>query len=140
MLPAWLCWRLRIWMQQKITAARMSAAPMIDPTTMPAIAPPERPARPLAGEEEGDDDGDSVGNTGGMETVVGRSTSVQRVSAFALTQQESVSFNVLPLQKAHSPIKLFSNPHSLGSLLDASMQRPLRASVGFEHRVKSDLI
>lgn len=42
-LPAWLFfwWRLR--MQQKTIAAMIRAAPMSDPITMPAMAPPEIP-------------------------------------------------------------------------------------------------
>ena len=66
-------------MQQKITAAIIRAAPMRDPITMPAIAPPERPfpdlwppdAPPV---ELGEADEVPVGKTGGIDTVVGRWT------------------------------------------------------------------
>jgi hypothetical protein len=91
-LPAWLFfwWRLR--MQQKTIAAMIRAAPMSDPITMPAMAPPEIPEPesrspdPAPAVELGDPDEVLEGNTGGIETVVGRSTPTQRDSTFALTQ------------------------------------------------------
>jgi hypothetical protein len=112
MLSAWLCLRFLIRMQQKMTAARISAAPRIDPMTIPAIAPPERPdldgrvpgaAVPVA---EGAPDGVLDGNSGGIETVVGRLTPTQRLLTFALTQQEFVELIVLSAQKEQSPRRL----------------------------------
>lgn len=96
-----------------MTAARISAAPTSEPTTMPAMAPPESPdpERPApfaapADVEDGAPDDVLDGNTGGIETVVGRSTPTQRDSTLALTQHESVELTVLSAQKEHKPCKL----------------------------------
>ena len=82
--------------------------------TIPAIAPPESPdpERPApvpapAEVEVGTADEVPDGNTGGIETVVGRSTPTQRDSTLALTQHESVELTVLSAQNEHSPCKLF---------------------------------
>lgn len=110
MLPAWLCFRFLACMQQKMTAARIKAAPRIEPRTMPAMAPPESPdpdwpapapALPVA-------EGAPVldGKSGGIETVVGRSTLAHRCSTFAVTQQELVEFKVLSAQYEQSPLRL----------------------------------
>jgi hypothetical protein len=88
-------------MQQKMTAAITRAAPIRDPITMPAIAPPESPfpescppdAPPAV--EFGAADGEPVGKTGGMDIVVGRWTPWQRASTLALIQQVSVELVVL---------------------------------------------
>ena len=145
-LPAWLFfwWRLR--MQQKTIAAMIRAAPMSDPITMPAMAPPEipepesRPPDPAPAVELGDPDEVLEGNTGGIETVVGRSTPTQRDSTFALTQQESVELTVLEPQKRHNPWRLPWYPHSSGSFLVASMQLLLSELAGLEQRAKSERI
>lgn len=127
-----------------MTAARIRAAPTSDPTTIPAMAPPESPdpdrAPPAAGLPVPDGAGEDVGNTGGMETVVGRSTPMQRLSTFELTQHELVEFTELSAQYEHSPCKLPEKPHSLASFCTALIQLPLSASAGFEHRVKSERI
>ena len=111
-LPAWLCFRFLICMQQKMTAARINAAPAIDPTTIPAMARPERPdpeppapaaAPPVA---EGTLDDVLDGKSGGIETVVGRLTPVQRLFTFALTQHELVELTVLSAQYEQSPCRL----------------------------------
>lgn len=79
---------------------------------MPAMAPPESPdpdwpAFPAPAEVElGAEDEVLEGNTGGIETVVGRSTPTQRDSTLALTQHESVELTVLPAQNEHKPCKL----------------------------------
>ena len=75
-LPAWLCLCLFARMQKIMTAARIKAAPTIDPTTIPAIAPPERPdpdrAPPPDGAVEVAPGFDAVvEKTGGMEVVLG---------------------------------------------------------------------
>jgi hypothetical protein len=124
----------------------MRAAPTMDPTTIPAMAPPESPEPeppcpvPAPAVELGDADDVLDGNTGGIDTVVGRSTPTQRDSTLALTQHESVELTVASEQKAHSPCRLLWYPHSLGSFFTASMQLPLSASVGFEQRAKSERI
>lgn len=108
-LPVWLCFRFRICRQQKITPPMTSAAPMMDPMTIPAMAPPDRPVSDLLppfsapAVELGDAEDVLEGKTGGIDTVVGRFTPTHRVLTFALTQQESVEFVVLSAQKAHSP-------------------------------------
>lgn len=87
-------------MQQKITAARMSAAPTSEPMTMPAMAPPESPDRerlPLeaAPVEPGPAEAVLDGKRGGIETVVGSVTPWQRDSTFEVTQHESVELTLL---------------------------------------------
>jgi hypothetical protein len=90
----------------------MSPAPTIAPMTMPAIAPPESPDPdpdpPVAApfEAVGDDVEVLLGNSGGIDTVVGSLTPWQRCSTFELTQHELVELVVLSAQKEHSPIKL----------------------------------
>lgn len=49
---------------------------------------------------------EEVGNTGGIDTVVGRFTPWQRDSTFAATQQESVELTVLSPQNAQRPCRL----------------------------------
>lgn len=91
-----------------MTPARISAAPTSEPTTIPAMAPPESPGldwpAPALEDAEGEDV--LVGNTGGIEMVVGSSTPEQRDSIFALTQHESVELTVLLAQNEHSPCRL----------------------------------
>lgn len=98
-------------MQKKMTAARINAAPSMDPITMPAMAPPESPepdapepfaAPPVA---LADDDDVLVGNTGGIEIVVGSVIPWQRDSTLAVMQQESVELTVLSAQNEHNPCK-----------------------------------
>lgn len=102
MLPAWLSLLLRRRMQKKTTAARISRAPTIAPMTMPAIAPPDRPALdpPVAAplEAVGDDDEVLLGNSGGIDTVVGSSTPTQRCSTLEFIQHELVELTVLSAQ------------------------------------------
>lgn len=80
----------------------MSAAPMTAPTAIPAIAPPESPDRELFAaapfEAVGADVELLVGNSGGIDTVVGSSTPTQRDSTFELMQQELVELTVLSAQ------------------------------------------
>lgn len=79
-----------------------SAAPMTAPTAIPAIAPPESPDRepPAAApfEAVGAAVELLVGNSGGIDTVVGNSTPTQRASTFELTQHELVELTVLSAQ------------------------------------------
>jgi hypothetical protein len=81
--------------------------------TIPAMAPPESPdpdgPEPVAAPPvpEGIFDEVPVGNTGGIETVVGSLSPSQRRSTLALTQQESVEFAVLLAQYMQSPCRLF---------------------------------
>jgi hypothetical protein len=131
-----------MWMQQNITAARISAAPMRVPMTIPAMAPPDSPVPdapapapvPVA---DGVLDDVLEGNSGGIDTVVGRLTPTHRLFTFALTQHELVELTVLSAQYEQSPCRLPWYPHSEGSLLTALMQLPLSASAGLEQRVKS---
>jgi hypothetical protein len=104
--------------------------------TIPAIAPPERPDPELA-PELGVADWVPEGNRGGIETVVGSSTSVQRDSTRELTQHELVEFTLLSAQKEQRPCRLDSKPHSSGSFCTASMQLPLSEFAGNAQRVKS---
>jgi len=121
---------------------RIKAAPRTDPTTMPAIWPPDRPFLEVAA-----DLGVAVGEpvdvgseSGGMDVVLGRRTFTHRCSTFEFTQHESVEFAELVAQKAQSPCKLESYPQSLGSFSCAPMQDGFSDSGGREHTVKSDLI
>jgi hypothetical protein len=94
-----------------MTNARMSAAPRRDPTTMPAIAPPESldpdpdpdPLVAPADVPVGAAEAVLEGNKGAIEVVVGRCTSTHRDSTLALTQHESVELGELEPQYEHSP-------------------------------------
>ena len=96
-------------MQQKMTPAMMRAAPMSDPITIPAMAPPDSPLSvffppvPAPAVELGAADAVLEGKSGGIDMVVGRMTPTQRVSTLALTQHVSVELAVLPAQNPHSP-------------------------------------
>lgn len=107
MLPCWLSRFLRRRMQKKMRAARTSPAPTSAPITMPAIAPPESPDRvsPAAApfEAVGDEVEVLLGQSGGIDTVVGNSTPTQRDSTFELMQHELVELTVLSAQCEHSP-------------------------------------
>lgn len=66
-------------MQQKMTAARMTAAPTTDPMTIPAIAPglrplPRFPAPAAVLVAVGLDELVDEGKSGGIDVVVGRCT------------------------------------------------------------------
>lgn len=83
----------------------MSSAPKTDPTTIPAICPPDRPwwagGGFAAAVDEPVADGAPLvadGKRGGMEEVVGRVTPEQRLVALEPTQQESVAFGELAAQ------------------------------------------
>jgi hypothetical protein len=94
-------------MQKKMTNARMSAAPRRDPTTIPAIEPPESPADvPVADVPVGAAEEVLEGNSGAIDVVVGRCTSVHRDSTLALMQHESVALGELEPQYEHSPWRL----------------------------------
>lgn len=126
-------------------AARIRAAPTREPTTIPAMAPPESPEPDLfppdpTEVEVGDAELVEEGNKGGMDVVVGNFTPSQRFSTLAFTQQESVELGELSAQNEHKPGRLDWYPHSAGSLSDAAMQEPLSARAGSEHVMKSDLI
>lgn len=76
------------------------------------MAPPERPdpdwLAPAAALPVADGVPDVVdGNSGGIDTVVGSLTFAQRLSTFAVTQQESVELIVLSAQNEHRPRRLF---------------------------------
>lgn len=75
---------------------------MTAPTAIPAIAPPESPDEdpPVAApfEAVGATVELLVGNSGGIDTVVGSSTPTQRDSTFELTQHELVELTVLSAQ------------------------------------------
>jgi hypothetical protein len=103
MLSAALLFSFRFlaWMQQKMTAARIRAAPRMEPRTMPAMAPPESPdpdwllpapAPPVA---EGTPEDVLEGKSGCIDRVVGRVTPTQRLSTLEVTQHESVELTVL---------------------------------------------
>jgi hypothetical protein len=77
--------------------ARSRSAPTIEPTTIPAMAPPLRPPPPLlepgaaVALELAMDEGDRAP----MEVVTGSSTLSHRVSVFDAIQHESVEFGEL---------------------------------------------
>ncbi len=71
--------RFRNRIQQKMTAARMIAAPMMEPMMIPAIAPPDSPDPAwLVGLDDGVADEVLDGKTGGIDTVVGSLRPAQR--------------------------------------------------------------
>ena len=73
---------------------------------MPAIAPPESPDRvsPAAPfEAVGDEVEVLLGQSGGIDTVVGSSTPTQRDSTFEFIQHVLVELTVLSAQCDHSP-------------------------------------
>lgn len=74
---------------------------------MPAIAPPESPDRDSPAVAPFEAVGEAVellvGNSGGIDTVVGSSTPTQRDSTLEFTQHELVEFTVLSAQYEHSP-------------------------------------
>jgi hypothetical protein len=116
--------------------ARRSKAPTMDPTTMPAIAPPLRPPASCAAEELelAVDDGVSAP----IELVIGRSTLSQRVSVPDEIQHESVEFGELREQYEHKLGRLSAKPQLLGSFSTPPMHCPLfKASAGSAHVVKS---
>ena len=84
----------------------MSAAPRRDPTTIPAIEPPESPADVPIGAAEAVLEEVLEGNSGAIDVVVGRCTSAHRDSTPALTQHESVALGELEPQYEHSPWRL----------------------------------
>lgn len=102
-------------MQQKMISPRSKRNPRIDPTTIPAMAPPLRPRRSgltVAGVVLS-----PVGDEPALLVVVvekrlaivektGRVTSWQRPVELEVTQQESVPFSVLERQKLHNPMRL----------------------------------
>ena len=96
----------------RIIAAIRSATPTMAPTTIPAIAPPERPEPDLfapapAAADVADGTADVLeGKRGGIDVVVGSSTFSHRDSTFELTQQESVALGELEAQNEQSPAKL----------------------------------
>jgi hypothetical protein len=77
---------------------------------MPAMAPPESPDLERAAAASpvvvGTLDDVLDGNSGGIDTVVGRLTFAQRFSTLDVTQQESVELTVLSAQNMHSPRRL----------------------------------
>jgi hypothetical protein len=92
-------------MQQKTRRARSRAAPTIDPMTIPAIAPPERPLLLAADAFPEPLLPVAVGllldvdvNKFGMVEKTGSTTPVHRPVALDVTQQESVAFSELPRQ------------------------------------------
>ena len=80
---------------------------MIEPTTIPAICPPDKePEEPVAApavlvaadEAEVED-----GNNGGTENIGGTVTLSHRAVTSEATQQESVAFGELAAQYPHNP-------------------------------------
>ena len=129
----------------------------MEPTTMPAIAPPESPPPPpplaaAAVELElglvdvadgppvvvpvGRDVGFVV-NSVGMAENTGSLTFLQRLVEFEVTQHESVSFSVLSRQKLQSPIILDPKPQLVGSFSAPLIQFPLSEFAGSAQLVKS---
>jgi hypothetical protein len=63
----------------------------MDPTTIPAMAPPDSPIS-AAGVDVADELADDEGKSVPMAVVMGKTTPLQRVSVPANRQQESVAF------------------------------------------------
>lgn len=131
--------RLHSRKHQNARAARIAAA-TIAPITIPAMAPPESPCDSL------DEPLPAVAFAaavvvitigGSVEVAVGRVTLAQRVSAFELTQQESVALTVLSPQYPQRPTRLVLKPQFSGSLSEPEMQVPVRESAGKAQLVKS---
>lgn len=83
-------------------------APMTEPTTIPAIFPPDKePEVPVAAAVVLDADGEAEeveeGNNGGTENMGGMVTPSHRLVTFDATQQESVAFGELAPQYPHRP-------------------------------------
>ena len=88
----------------------------MEPMTMPAIWPPERPDPLLApvapaakfvpvAAAEVEAEGVEDGNSGGIETVEGWGMPVHRLLTLESTQQESVAFGELVAQNAQRPCR-----------------------------------
>lgn len=128
MLFCWCCLRFRAKMHPAMINPSRAAAPTIDPITIPAIAPPDRPEGAPAAAALVDPVGaavDVVVKSGGMVVVVGSWTPTQRLSTLALTQHESVEFWELVAQNAQRPGRFNEKPHSSGSLSTAGVHFPL---------------
>ena len=93
-----------------LMSPRRRAAPRREPTTIPAVAPPDSPElAPPAPAAVVDPVGAAVVvvvNRGGIVVVVGSLTPTQRDSTSEFTQHESVEFGELAEQKAQRPAKL----------------------------------
>lgn len=81
---------------------------MIEPTTIPAICPPDKePEEPVAAPAVLDADGEAEevedGNNGGTENIGGTVTLSHRAVTSEATQQESVAFGELVAQYPHNP-------------------------------------
>jgi hypothetical protein len=138
-LPAWLCFLLRASTQHPMIRAIKRSAPRIEPTTMPAMAPPLNPLEPpdLA-LLEALDDGVAELVIAPRDVVTGNSTLSHLSSVRELTQHESVEFGELLAQYAHKLGRLFANPQLLGSFATPSMQFSLLSeSAGNAQLVKS---
>lgn len=85
-----------------------TAAPRTEPTTIPAIWPPDKELDvPVAAAVVLDADGEAEdveeGNNGGTENIGGMVTPSHRPVTFEATQQESVAFGELSAQYPHRP-------------------------------------
>ena len=77
---------------------------MTDPTTIPAIAPPDRPSFwPIPPVGEGVVVAVCDGNSGGIEDVGGNLIPSHRVVTFEATQHESVAFGELAAHSEQRP-------------------------------------
>lgn len=95
--------RLRRYKQQSRIRPIHKAAPKTDPTTMPAICPPDKELEvPAAAVVVLDADGEAEeveeGNNGGTENIDGMVTPSHRLVTCEATQQESVAFGELSAQ------------------------------------------
>ena len=94
-------------MQQKAKRPRSKAIPKTEPTTIPAICPPDNPALwEGTGLLEGPELALAVGKSGGIDEVVGSLTPGHRDVTLEAEQQESVAFGELAAQWAQSPGRL----------------------------------
>lgn len=123
---------------------------MTDPTTIPAIWPPDNPlllldaagagALVVAFVDEGWALDKVVVNRGGMVVKEGRVTPTQRPVAFEPMQQLSVAFGELDAQNEQSAGKFVLKPQLSGSFCSPEIQSPLNESAGRAQTVKSALI
>lgn len=115
---AWLpLRRLRRNKQHNRSKPINKTAPRTEPTTIPAICPPDNELEvPAAGAVVLDADGEAEevaeGNNGGTENIGGMVTPSHRLVTFEATQQESVAFGELSAQYPHRPGRLVEKPQS----------------------------
>ncbi len=135
-------------MQQSNSKPISTAAPRMEPTTIPAICPPDSPLlfceAPLVALEvlvaEGEVLDVAEGNNGGIENMAGKVTPLHLPVTFDVTQHESVALGELDAQYRHRPGRFEEKPHSSDSFWSPVMHSTLSELLGSAQLVKSALI